>query len=65
MEATCTILGHYWLYNFPSMPNKRICKHCKEKNVLDLHNLTWMKAYNFVNLGTDEEIINRWHSINP
>ena len=62
MKIICKIFDHDWRYNFPSIPNKRICKRCKEKQQLDLLHRKWDKIYTFgEDKRTDKELINKWH----
>ena len=52
-----------FVYNFPSIPNKAICKNCKQKIQLNLKTLEWEYVDKFnttYDLGTDEELIKRW-----
>ena len=59
--ATCRIFGHKWRYNLQSLPNKAICKRCKVKVKLDLHNLEWgiIKAFEGEKR-TDDELCRAW-----
>lgn len=62
MNFFCKILGCEYLFNFPSIPNKCICKRCKKKWELNLKSLRWVEVEKFdPELGTDEELIIRWH----
>lgn len=57
----CCIIGHNFVYNHASLPNKCICKRCDKKMKFDLKNLEWNDVDSFdVRLGTDEELKNRW-----
>lgn len=57
----CELFGHKWKYNFPTIPNKRICSRCKEKNLLDLHTLKFNKVDKFENeKRTDDDLIKTW-----
>lgn len=60
----CRIYGCEWRFNFPSMPNKSICKRCKAKAELNLRTLEWESVSSFdEKLGTDDEIVNRWKAL--
>ena len=62
MKIICNIFGHDWRYNFPAIPNKRICKRCKEKEMLNLLTLGWNIVTSFdKETRTDEELIKKWH----
>lgn len=62
-KLKCNIFGHSWLYNFPVMANKRICKTCNTKMELNLSNFNWHEIDSFDPiLGTDKEIKKRWIS---
>lgn len=37
----CRWFGHRWRYNFPSIPNRRICKCCHSTQTLDGMSLSW------------------------
>ena len=60
MKIRCKIFGHSFKYNFPlgSLPNKRICKHCYKKEVLNIRTREWDGK--FVDYRTDEELIKKW-----
>lgn len=59
----CEVLDHDWRYNFPSIPNKAICKRCKSKIKLDLHLLVWNEVNEFEGeKRTDDELIEKWVS---
>ena len=61
IKVECSLLGHVWLKNFPSLENRIICKRCNSKMELNLRLLEWEGVQNFsTNLGTDEEIKKRW-----
>ena len=50
-----------WKFNFPSIPNKAICKICHAKAELDLHTLEWMPIGVFKNeKRTDKELAKQW-----
>lgn len=54
----CHLLGHYFLYNFPNMPNKRICKRCYKKE-------KWNNDFNkwggtFSDKRSDKELVSIW-----
>ena len=51
-------LSHRWKYNFPSMPNKRICENCQRKEKLNLHTLEWTDY--FTDKRTNLELIKDW-----
>ena len=57
-KKICEYLGHTWHYNFPSIPNKRICSSCKKREKLDLHSLEWNQTFD--DKRTNEELINKW-----
>lgn len=47
-----------------SVPNKCICKRCHSKAKLNLKTLEWEETISFSsNLGTDEEMANRWFKL--
>ena len=52
--------SHDWKYNFPSLPNKRICVKCKVKHKLDLVELEWYETSFKTDGRTDEELIKAW-----
>lgn len=57
----CKIFGHDWRYNHPSLPNKCICKRCKQKQMLNLLILRWNNVESFdKETRTDEELIKKW-----
>lgn len=61
-ENICEINDHEYLYNFPSLPSKSICKKCKTKWKLNYNTLEWEITDKFNEiLGNDEELIRRWH----
>ena len=49
---------HNWLYNFPSIPNKRICDKCEKREKLNLRTLEWNGT--FEDERTNKELINKW-----
>lgn len=71
-KLICWLLGHNYLYNFKSMPDKAICSRCKTKwyskynekadHPFDLH--TWVETDKFTFTQgcqrTDEELIKQW-----
>ena len=56
----CLLFGHDWRFNFPSIPNKRICTGCKRKEKLDLKTLKWKKSTFNGEKRKDDELINKW-----
>lgn len=63
-KLICKIFGCDWRYNFPSIPNKCICKRCHSKAKLNLGTLEWEEIISFGgDLGTDEEMANRWFKL--
>jgi hypothetical protein len=58
MNIFCNIFGHKWRYNFTVIPNKRICKRCKEKQKLNLHTLEWDGT--FTDKRSDDVLIKNW-----
>lgn len=66
MKFLCKLFGHKWRYNFPSMPNKRICKRCYEKEeTYELDNIYlfdgWIKVPYFENENrSDKELSGKW-----
>ncbi len=52
--------NHEWRYNFPSIPNKRICTKCKVKHKLDLEELEWYETSFKTEGRSDEELIKDW-----
>lgn len=63
-KIICRIFGCDWRYNFPSIPNKCICKRCHSKAKLNLTTLEWEEIPYFGgDLGTDEEMVNRWFKL--
>lgn len=61
----CKILGHKWLYNFLSLPDKCICKRCGHKAIYDYKTMTWIEIDRFSkNMGSDKEIKKRWKKYN-
>jgi hypothetical protein len=57
----CWLAGHEWKYNFPSLPNKRICRCCKSKQKMNLKTLEWYDVKKFpFDVRDDEEIIRKW-----
>lgn len=54
------LLGHNWKYNFPSMPNKRICKWCGKREQLNLITLKWFDG--FKDDRSNDELIGKWFS---
>lgn len=60
----CFIFGHIWRYNFPSYPNRSICKRCKLKSKLNLKTFNWEIVPNFENnKRSDKELIDKWFQI--
>lgn len=55
----CILTDCDWRYNFPSIPNKRICKKCKTREALNLVTLEWTNV--FFDSRSDDELINKWH----
>lgn len=51
-------MDHDWLYNFPSIPDKRICERCKKRESMTFKTLEWDSTFN--DPRSDEELINRW-----
>ena len=47
-------------YNFPSVPNKRICTKCFNRQNLDLNTLIWNNGW--VGERTNTELIDAWHN---
>ena len=66
MHSICEIEGHQYLYNFASMPSKRICSRCHQKWRADysgdlIHGDVWHEVGAFEGEErTDEEIIKDW-----
>jgi hypothetical protein len=54
----CKFIHHQWRYNFPSIPNKRICKNCYKKEKLNLRTLEWTDT--FIDKRTDTELVKQW-----
>lgn len=54
----CILFDHRFKYNFPSLPNKRICVNCYKKEGLNLKTLEWSETFN--DERTDDELINKW-----
>ena len=64
MINKCYFLGHRWLYNFSTIPNKAICNRCFIKTKLNLKSLEWEKVPNFEGeKRTDKQLVNDW--VNP
>jgi len=60
-KLKCKLLGHKWLYNFPSMPSRCLCKRCNLKMEYDFSALIFREVESFPpSLGTDAEIKKRW-----
>lgn len=58
----CKLFGHNFRYNFPSLPNKCICKRCNLKMQFDVFTLEWKIVDSFPKtLGTEAELKKRWH----
>ncbi len=57
-KIRCMTVGHDWLYNFMSIPNKRICSCCKLRQHRNLDTLRWIDG--FKDERTDEELIKKW-----
>ena len=66
MRCICAIEGHQYLYNFASMPSKRICGRCHQKWKADysgdlIHGEIWHEVDAFEGEErTDEELIRKW-----
>lgn len=61
-KLLCIIFGHKHRFNFPSVPDKCICYRCHTKWKLEGSTLSWYKVDGFSKeLGTDEQMKNRWH----
>ncbi len=60
-QLLCKILGHKWLYNFMSMPNKRICSRCYKKE--KWKNIPYVFDDTFTDKRTDKQLINAWHKL--
>lgn len=54
----CEDLSHNWYYNFPSIPNKRICSLCKKRESLNLRTLKWDGI--FKDSRSDSELVSKW-----
>lgn len=57
-KIICKVFGHSFKYNFPSIPNKRICKRCYKKEKWTNKPYVW-DGY-FTDKRTDKELINQW-----
>ena len=67
-KLVCRLFGHRWRYNFPSQPNKAICKRChrRERMIfneqlcgsLNLLGEEWVEGFD--DKRTDKELINKW-----
>jgi hypothetical protein len=56
-------VGHLLRYNFSTLPNKAICKRCKQKFILNLQKLEWEEVKEFIGENrTDEELIIQWNN---
>ncbi len=54
--------NHDFRFNFPSIPNKGICKKCKMKITFNGKDLEWEENEFTDSAGrTDEELIKQWH----
>ena len=63
MSKKCKNSGCEFVYNFTSIPNKAICKNCRQKIELNLKTLLWEYVERFnttYDLGTDDELVKRW-----
>ena len=54
----CRLFGHDFKYNFPSMPNKRICKRCYKKEKWINEPYVWDST--FVDNRSNKEIVSKW-----
>ncbi len=62
----CKIFGHDWRYNFPNMPNKRICARCKKKQqdrILSPYVNGWTDEFVFTSPYEDYQLIEKWFKI--
>lgn len=67
LQEICTIKGHQYLYNHPSLPSKAICQRCHQKWIADysgnlISDDSWKEVDEFEGeTRTDEELIRKWH----
>jgi hypothetical protein len=54
----CWLLGHDFKYNFPSMPNKRICKRCYKKEKWIKTPYVWNST--FEDTRSNKELASDW-----
>ena len=54
----CKFISHRWKYNFPNIPNKRICENCCKKEKLNLRTLEFSDT--FIDKRTDLQLIKNW-----
>ncbi len=57
-KRICNLLGHKWRYNFPTMPNKKICKRCKMRGEWLLTMECWSEG--FQDVRSNQELIEKW-----
>lgn len=57
----CILTDCDWRYNFPNVPNKRICSKCKKREGLNLVTLQWTNI--FYDSRSDDELIDKWFKI--
>ena len=58
LRKDCAVVGHKWRYNFPALPNKRICERCGGRQAVDFGSLEWDKR--FADSRTNKELIKKW-----
>lgn len=54
----CFLFGHSFKYNFPSIPNKRICKRCYKKEKWINYPYVWDDT--FIDCRTNKELVDKW-----
>jgi len=61
-RVICRLFSHDWRYNFPvrSIPSKRICARCHDKERLNLASLTFELEPFFDDARTDKQLIEAW-----
>jgi hypothetical protein len=63
-NSICDFFGHKWKYNFPSVPNKRICARCYIKEKFNIGTLKYNKVDVFSGeTRTNKELIKKWVKI--
>lgn len=62
-KLICYFFGHDWRYDTPTIPNKRICTCCKERQYCNYANFEWYKGFKDKFFRSDDELIKTFTKI--